>query len=120
MKHHLKIVAMILAFTLACLPGAWADPITPPQIGNGGLSGTVSVTTSSGVLLARTTSAYRSRVILVNLDPTNPIYVAYRTATTTDLRVLPGQSLTLNTAATLYAIATGGTVSVSYITEEIQ
>ena len=122
MKNWMMMLVWALVLALGT-PSAqtWADPVTPPQVANGGVTGTVTITTSGTTLLTKSATAYRQRVILVNNDATNPVYVAYHTpATTSDMPVKAGQSLTLNSNATIYAISTGASVSVSLITEEVQ
>jgi hypothetical protein len=85
-----------------------------------GLTNTVSIPTAAGGALIVAGDSYRRRVIIVNNDPANPIYISYGNVPTvaTGFPVLAGESITLETQKNLYAIATGAAVSVSYITED--
>lgn len=92
------------------------DPRTS-SVGTTIAHGSASVTTTAAQLLATDTG--RRSVIVQNLG-TDDIWLGGTGITVTNgLRVSPGQAATLDKApiAAIYAIATSGTQSVSYITE---
>jgi|ERR1700761_2915472 len=91
---------------------------------NKGLSTNVTVLTTSTQLVPDTTNTVRRSVTLVNRDEANTIYVAYgvgvTSASTANASLQPSESITLNINTAVYAIATGGSVSVDVFTEEDQ
>lgn len=88
----------------------------------GGSSFNATVTTGSAILVQQSTASNRRGVILVNRDATNPIYYNYgknvTAASTANASLKAGESIRLNLRCAIYAIATGGSVSVDVSTEE--
>lgn len=87
---------------------------------NYGITGQATIATSSTLLLAATALGNRRGVTFVNMDLTNPVYITYTNPATVanGFPLLPGQSLTIRTILPTYAISTGGSVKVGYITED--
>jgi hypothetical protein len=78
----------------------------------------VATSTTAAAVIAADSTRRRRTILIRNLDASVSVYIGGSTVTTSNgMLIKAGESITISTSATVYAVAASGTPSVAYLAE---